>query len=125
MRHLKAIDHFPENLKDTIEPWVLDFEHYRLGALFDNVAGEGDDKTTMVMLESMHKHLLDIQLMIFNWSISGQSELSQELTKSLQILLNLADSTSGASNFVSNFVELDLINQQASLENLARDLDSQ
>ena len=63
--------------------------------------------------------------MIFNGSISCQGELAQELTKSLQILLDLADSTSGASNFVCNFVELDLIDQKTSLEDLARDLDSQ
>ncbi len=49
--------------------------------------------------------------MILNWSISGQSKLAQELSKSLQILLDLADGTRGASNFVSHFIELNLIDE--------------
>ena len=49
--------------------------------------------------------------MILNWSISGQSELAQELTKSLQILFDLADGTCSAPNFVSHFIKLNLIDQ--------------
>ena len=44
------------------------------------------------MLEALDQNLLEVQLLSSDWPILCQSELSEELAQSLQVLLNLAHS---------------------------------
>ena len=75
------------------------------------------------MLETLDKKLLDVKFITTNWSVSSQCQLTQELTESLQVQFNLTDSTGSSTNFISNFVELNLIDQEASLEDFRGDMD--
>ena len=57
---LEAVDHLPQNLQDAGEPGVLHLEDERFGTFFDDVAYKGNDKLTVLVLETVNKHLLDV-----------------------------------------------------------------
>lgn len=90
---MEAIDHLAQDLQDAIDPWVRQLKDQRLGALFDDITGEGDNKASLVVLEALNQHLFKVEFLGPDRSILGESKLSKELTKRLQVLLNLAHST--------------------------------
>ena len=70
------------------------------------------------MLETLNEELLNIKLIAADRSMSSQGELAQELTKSLQVLLYLTNSASGSTHLVCDLIELNFIDQKASLKDL-------
>ena len=75
------------------------------------------------MLETLDEKSLDIKLVSANRSIPGEGKLSDELTHSLEVLLDLTQSARCSTNFIGDLVEFDFIDEKAALEDLGCDQD--
>ena len=87
--HLETLHHLLKDLKDTTEPWILHLEDDRFSALFDYAACKSDHQLSIIVLETLHEHLLDIELIVKQRSVPSNCQLSKEGSQCFQVLLDL------------------------------------